>query len=175
MADQSTIQATHDESESGSKMFVFDALKPLLVSEKNVADEEKLLNSIEADRGMTTGQLVWDYMDVVDAKSSALLTHISIFAALAGILFASKSPGDSGYWITGLEFLLLCLCATLCLRCLRIIGPGQRRKFQEFGAVQGAIREMIYRRKIYVFCREAAGILALTIICSEAYFRLLAS
>jgi hypothetical protein len=65
-------------------------------------------------------------MSVIDAKSSALLTHVSIM--LAVIAFLLGSPGHDGWkWILTGELAAFSAVGVLLLRCVDIIGPPFRR------------------------------------------------
>ncbi|MEP2472554.1 MAG: hypothetical protein ABJH45_13450 [Paracoccaceae bacterium] len=154
-------------------MFVIDLfLKPLLTSEAEIERELKFYAPIEKLRGMSTGQLVWEYLDIIDAKASALLTHISIFAALAGLLYTSESDGTwEKNWL-GAEFVAMGLIAIICLRCLRTLSADSRAKAHDeedasdFWMHEGT-KELIYRRKLFAFYRESVSFLAIAVIITE--------
>lgn len=154
-------------------MFVIDLfLKPLLTSEAGIEKELKFYAPIEKLRDMSTGQLVWEYLDIIDAKASALLTHISIFAALAGLLYTSAGDGTWEKSWLGAEFLAMCLVAIICLRCLRTLSADSRtmedneQEASDFWMREGT-KELIYRRKLFAFCRESASFLAIAVLITE--------
>lgn len=63
-------------------------------------------------------------MDVIDQKSSALLTHVSIMLAVVAFMI----PDTSGIWRIALTFELVAflLVAMLLLRCVDVMGPPFR-------------------------------------------------
>ncbi len=154
-------------------MFFLDRLlKPLLTNEKAIEHELEFLGSIEKLREMSKGQLVWDYLDIIDAKAAALLTHISIFAALAAVLYTGAEAGTwEKHWL-GAEFLAMCLVAIICLRCLRTLSSDSRQTPAEDDdeldyRLREGTKELIYRRRLFSACREAASILAFAVLVTE--------
>ena len=66
-------------------------------------------------------------VDVIDRKTSALLTHVSIIIAVIAFLAEKSSLGPLRY-IYSAELVLYIAVAVACLRCVRIIGPHSLMK-----------------------------------------------
>lgn len=156
-------------------MFFFDYfLKRLLVSECSVTKEIDRLDARLDLRGQSKGDEVWDYMNVIDAKASAMLGHISIFAAVAGILLSTTESEPKIRIVLSIEFTALLFLTFLCLRCIRIIASSAVDTKDEENPVDKAVlregvREMLYRRRIYVFVHETTGVVTLAMIATALF------
>ena len=138
-------------------------LKSLIVSNKLVEAEIERLKLRDKIRGHKVGDEVWDYLDVIDAKASALLGHISIFAAVAGYLLSTTEEVSLFRTALTVEFISLLFLTFLCLRCLRIIVPSPNETSAET-VYRSAVREMLYRRRVYVFVHAMSGLVTLAMI-----------
>lgn len=147
-------------------MLGFDmALKRLIVPDGHVDIEIERLRVRSPLRSHTDGDEVWEYLDVIDAKASAMLGHISIFAAVAGLLLTTTDDASQLRLALSIEFVALLFLTFLCLRCLRIIVPTKKETSDDI-VYRSAVREMLYRRRIYVFVHEVTGIVTLTMIAT---------
>ena len=102
-------------------------------------------------------------MDVIDTKASALLAHLSIFAAVAGILLGQSDPESNLRLLLLGEFISLLVLAIICLRCLRMLLPSDVTSEDDI-ILRQAMGEMLYRRKIYIFAHEASGLVTIFLI-----------
>ena len=65
-----------------------------LRAEGDLEQTRKVVAVQSAKRGITPTQVVWDLLDVIDTKASALLTHISLMATVVGLILAGVA--DTG-------------------------------------------------------------------------------
>ena len=150
-------------------MFILDfTLKRMIVPARAVDAEIERLKVRLNLRGHTKADEVWEYMDVIDAKASAMLGHISIFAAVAGLLLSTSQEPSSIRLALSIEFVSLLFLTFLCLRCLRIISPSKKETSEET-EYRSAVREMLYRRRIYVFVHELSGVITLAMIATATF------
>ena len=112
-----------------------------------------------------TGGALYD-MDVIDSKSSALLTHISIILAVLAVLINNESTAR---WFFTVEFVLYALNATILLRCVDILGPPFRAvpsedtDLRSYGHMEGLIR-----RTVYQFALRSAAVLTVVLVIGVA-------
>lgn len=102
-------------------------------------------------------------MSVIDAKSSALLTHVSIM--LAVIAFLLGSPGHDGWkWILTGELAAFSGVGVLLLRCVDILGPPFRRIPPQSQLVDYYREETMLRRALFQGMVRAVRILTVSLI-----------
>ena len=65
-----------------------------LRAEGDLEQTRKVVAVQSAKRGITPTQVVWDLLDVIDTKASALLIHISLMATVVGLILAGVA--DTG-------------------------------------------------------------------------------
>jgi len=130
---------------------IADADKALLALAKwrarNVDDEafDELSMNV---RNVSREEIHFSFLIAVDAKSSALLTHISIMIAFSIVLFESAKSNVYLKYLVGLEAIAYVLLACLCLRFIRILGP--RRVGRTTDDYLRALKtEVIFRRELY--------------------------
>jgi hypothetical protein len=82
-------------------------------------------------------------MSLIDAKSSALLTHVSIMLAVVAVLLAQPNT-PAWRWIFTAELIAFSVVGVLLLRCVDILGPPFRRLSPD---AEGGLEEL-YRREI---------------------------
>ena len=88
------------------------------------------------------------FLASIDAKSSALLTHISIMIAFSIVLYESVKSNVYLKYLVGLEAVAYILLACLCLRCIRVLMPHLAVKTSD--EYRQAIEdEVTFRREIY--------------------------
>lgn len=89
-------------------------------------------------------------MSVIDAKSSALLTHVSIMLAVIAVLLAQPNSATWRWIYTG-ELIAFSAVSVLLLRCVDILGPPFRRLRPDAdGALEEYYRnEILLRRSIF--------------------------
>jgi hypothetical protein len=93
-------------------------------------------------------------MSVIDAKSSALLTHVSIMLAVIAVLLAQPN-GATWKWIFTSELIAFSGVSVLLLRCVDILGPPFRRlspdaegKLEEFYRTETLLRRAIFQAMV---------------------------
>ncbi len=90
-------------------------------------------------------------MSLIDAKSSALLTHVSIMLAVVAVLLAQ--PNSAMWkWIYTAELIAFSVVGVLLLRCVDILGPPFRRllpgadgELEEFYRTEILLRRAIFQ------------------------------
>ena len=89
-------------------------------------------------------------MSLIDTKSSALLTHVSIMLAVIAVLLA-QSNGAAWKWILTAELIAFSVVSVLLLRCVDILGPPFRRLLPDAdGELEEHYRnEVLLRRAIF--------------------------
>lgn len=89
-------------------------------------------------------------MSVIDAKSSALLTHVSIMLAVIAVLLAQPNSA-TWTWIFTSELIAFSAVSVLLLRCVDILGPPFRRLRPDAdGTLEEYYRhEILLRRSIF--------------------------
>jgi hypothetical protein len=105
-------------------------------------------NSIhESDRD----HVLYD-MSIIDNKSSALLTHVSVMLAVVAVLL-SESDGIWSLLLTA-ELIAFSFVGLILLRCLAIMGPPRRRVPADDRLVMIYRSEVLLRRTIYQRMRQ---------------------
>jgi hypothetical protein len=100
------------------------------------------------------------FFTAVDAKSSALLTHISIMIAFSIVLFESVKSNVYLKYLVGLEAVAYVLLACLCLRCIRVLAPRLAVKTSD--EYRQAIEdEVIFRRELYELTLNLVSIITI--------------
>ncbi len=129
---------------------VFKTLDPFLQSYLINSDDDplqyykKLENADNADR-------IWQDLRSIDAKSSGLLTHISVMFVVLGFLAADANNIVLRVLLT-LEFLAYIFAAMLLLRCLDMTGPplndlpGDSAEIRMVQAREALLRKTVYVR-----------------------------
>ena len=89
-------------------------------------------------------------MSLIDAKSSALLTHVSIMLAVIAVLLAQPNSA-TWKWIYTAELIAFSVVSVLLLRCVDILGPPFRRLLPDAdGGLEEYYRtEILLRRAIF--------------------------
>jgi hypothetical protein len=89
-------------------------------------------------------------MSLIDAKSSALLTHVSIMLAVIAVLLAQPNT-PVWKWIYTAELIAFSIVGVLLLRCVDILGPPFRRLVPDAeGQLEEFYRaEILLRRTIF--------------------------
>lgn len=106
-------------------------------------------------------------MDVIDGKSSALLTHVSVMlAVVVGILFTVSDDANSLFSIIlKTEVVLYASVALFLLRCVDVMGPPFRRVDGEMEAVNIKYRnEILIRRAIYQLMARLVFVLTFILV-----------
>ena len=147
-------------------MLVVDLiLKPLVAPESSIDKELESLALRSEFRSQSVGDEVFEYLDVIDTKASALLGHISIFSAVAGLLLSLSEAQTWTRLALTVEFIVLLTLTFLCLRCLRLITPKQTLTTDQL-VLRDAVREMLYRRRVYIFTHEVSGMVTIALIAT---------
>jgi len=104
-------------------------------------------------------------MSLIDAKSSALLTHVSIMLAVIAVLLAQPNSA-TWKWIFTAELIAFSLVGVLLLRCVDILGPPFRRLTPDAtGKLEEHYRrEVLLRRAIFQGMVRAVRFLTVCLI-----------
>jgi hypothetical protein len=104
-------------------------------------------------------------MGIIDAKSSALLTHVSIMLAVVAVLLTQPNAA-SWRWIYTGELIAFSAVGVLLLRCVDILGPPFRRLPREpAGGLEQYYRtEAMLRRAIFQAMVRAVRLLTVLLI-----------
>lgn len=128
---------------------VFKPLDPIIKTCLNPDQDpvqyyEKLENAENVDK-------IWQDLRSIDAKSSGLLTHISVMFVVLGFLAADVDNTFLQILLT-IEFLAYIFAAMLILRCLDMTGPplndlpGDSAQIRTVQAIEALLRKTIYVR-----------------------------
>lgn len=128
--------------------------------ERKFADVRKDINHIN--------HILHD-MVIIDTKSSALLTHVSVMLAVViGMLFTLIGPNESGSFLAYLlkiEMVAYAVVAMVLLRCLDIMGPPFRKLRNEMREIDAQYhQEIIVRRAIYQLMSRVVFILTVVLV-----------
>ncbi|NBQ69780.1 MAG: hypothetical protein EBU46_13530 [Nitrosomonadaceae bacterium] len=128
--------------------------------ERKFADVRKDINHIN--------HILHD-MVIIDTKSSALLTHVSVMLAVViGMLFTLIGPNESGSilaYLLKVEMVTYAVVAMVLLRCLDIMGPPFRKLRNEMHEIDAQYhQEIVIRRAIYQLMSRVVFILTVVLI-----------
>ncbi|MCG7755836.1 MAG: hypothetical protein LZF63_04160 [Nitrosomonas sp.] len=128
--------------------------------ERKFADARKDINHIN--------HILHD-MVIIDTKSSALLTHVSVMLAVViGMLFTLIGPKESGSilaYLLKVEMVTYAVVAMVLLRCLDIMGPPFRKLRNEMHEIDAQYhQEIVIRRAIYQLMSRVVFILTVVLI-----------
>ena len=93
-------------------------------------------------------------MDIIDSKSSALLTHISIMFLVLGFFITDKGNPWFIHFLLLIEFIAYLVVSMVLLRCIDIMGPPFRQlpedeeELKKTYYLEVALRREIYHRSI---------------------------
>ncbi|MEP6619019.1 MAG: hypothetical protein ABJE47_06890 [bacterium] len=106
-------------------------------------------------------------MSVIDAKSSALLTHVSIMLAVVAV-FLGQQNGVLWKWVFTVELAAFSVVAVFLLRCVDILGPPFRRlPIGAEASIEGVYRdEVLWRRAIFQGMVRAVRLLTVALIAA---------
>lgn len=103
-----------------------------------------------------------DFSDSIDAKCSALLTHISIMIALLVAIIAINPQPSFATWkkvLIVVEIVFYLTVAVGCLRCVKISGLPHSKQSAEL-----IFQLALYKRNLYSKCNSLVTILTLVLI-----------
>ncbi|MBL8500846.1 MAG: hypothetical protein JNL77_09760 [Nitrosomonas sp.] len=128
--------------------------------ERKFADARKDINHIN--------HILHD-MVIIDTKSSALLTHVSVMLAVViGMLFTLIGPKENGSilaYLLKIEMVTYAVVAMVLLRCLDIMGPPFRKLRNEMHEIDAQYhQEIVIRRAIYQLMSRVVFILTVVLI-----------
>jgi hypothetical protein len=106
-------------------------------------------------------------MSIVDTKSSALLTHVSVMIAVVAIFLQTNPPRQWQTMLT-IELTLFSLVAVVLLWCVDIMGPPRRQIPSESSEEVTRIyrKEILKRRAIYQLSLRTVRFLTLALIAT---------
>lgn len=118
-----------------------------------------------ARRGMENIDEILHDMAIIDSKSSALLTHISLMFVVVGFFLSESKDQEIIQLLLLVEFVIYAITATILLRCVEIMGPPVRKIPNE----KDVLKEIYYfeitlRRGVYQYCLRSALILTAALI-----------
>jgi hypothetical protein len=90
------------------------------------ADQEEFLTFFRTQarvRNEGPGNTVYLYLDNLDQKTSALLTHVSLIMAVATLLFTNVPAKTPWKFVAGVEVVLYMAIGLGCLTCVDILTP----------------------------------------------------
>jgi len=127
---------------------VFKSLDHLLIKKLEITpDREKEFYSIR-ERTKDTKDILYD-MDIIDSKSSALLTHISIMFVVLGF-FLNEQNSFIVQAALLIEFVSYLIVGMLLLRCIDVMGPPFRIPPNDDAELKATYYiEVTLRREIY--------------------------
>lgn len=103
-------------------------------------------------------------MSVIDAKSSALLTHVSIMMAVVAV-FLSQPNGSHWTWVLTVELVMFSVVAMFLLRCIDIMGPPLRPVPQDAEKATAYYRrEILVRRGILQWMIRLVLLITLAVV-----------
>lgn len=109
-------------------------------------------------------------MDIIDSKSAALLTHVSVMLAVIAVLITQSE--SVWRWIMIAELTAFCLVGMLLLRCVDVMGPPYRvPPDDEENLRETYCDEVLLRRGVYqAMLRTVFGLTAalIAIVISKA-------
>ncbi len=111
------------------------------------------------------GKTILGYLDDIDTKVGALLTHVSIMLAVATIIFQQIKFEHS--WIklaAGLEVIGYIFITLWCITCINIISPDSKFKSAE-DYYEHSLNTVKYRHFAYKFCYKATILLTIVLGC----------
>ena len=96
-------------------------------------------------------------MQIVDSKSSALLTHVSIMLVVASFFLPEGGEPDHYVFLIYAELIGLAAVALILLRCVDIMGPGLRKEYGNGSGINDDLNlihriwsyEILIRRTLY--------------------------
>jgi hypothetical protein len=123
--------------------------------ESDLADRRRSVKDIE--------HILYD-MDVVDSKSAALLTHVSIMLAVIVVLINSSTQRVWQLIMTG-ELVSFSIVGMLLLRCVDVMGPPLRPPLGNDEELNlSYCREVLIRRAVYQTMVRTVFVLTLGLI-----------
>ncbi len=104
-------------------------------------------------------------MAILDSKSSALLTHISLMFVVVSFFLSESKGQELVQCLLLVEFVFYAITATMLLRCVEIMGPPIRK----IPADEASLKNIYYleitlRRGVYQYCLRAALVLTAALI-----------
>lgn len=103
-------------------------------------------------------------MNIIDSKSSALLTHVSIMLAVVVVLI-SLAPGKIWEVIMTLELIAFTIVGMLLLRCVDVMGPPYKMPPEDpEEATEMYQKEILLRRGIYQTMVRVVFVLTIILI-----------
>lgn len=122
----------------------------LLVGSKALSEERKYLQVQSQAKGETLANTSLYLLDIIDAKTQALLAHVSMMIAVLSLFATFVIKSGTAHFVLILEIIGYVVIAIGLLRCVRIIGPemGFSTTADEYNDRIGA--ETCFRRRLYV-------------------------
>jgi len=142
---------------------VFECLDMLLKKWLKIGHEREKLYFETRQKAEGIKDILYD-MDIIDTKSGALLTHISIMFVVLGFFLSSEN-----HWLISIvlliEFIGYLLVAMVLLRCIDIMDPPFRQLPTELEELKITYyTEVTLRREIYHRSVRAVYILTACLI-----------
>lgn len=150
---------------------MFRFLDKLILWLFRVKSEEEVNYAETRDKVSQIKHILYD-MDIIDSKSSALLTHVSLMiAVLIGLMIVGL--GEEHYFIRLLlrvEIVIYIIIAMFLLRCVDIMGPPFR-KLKTISKVVNIEyhKEVLLRRTIYQSMLRIVFLLTALLVLAAAF------
>ncbi len=129
---------------------VFKSLDPILKTWLNPSDRDPVAYYDKLESAQRVDH-IWQDLRSIDAKSSGLLTHISVMFVVLGFL-ASEVDNIFLQVVLTLEFIAYIFSAMVLLRCLDMTGPplkdlpDNHTEIRQLQAAEALLRKAVYVR-----------------------------
>jgi hypothetical protein len=121
----------------------------VLTSPRDTGQNGRILDDTEA--GLSTFEFSRQEIAFIDAKASAVLTHVSVMVATAGILMSYVAQSALERTIMVSELALYLLIAVLCIRCI-MHPPNWQADLSHPEVLREINGEVLYLRRLVYFC-----------------------
>lgn len=130
----------------------------LEVKKKRTAIERRFLDrsgALRADDGK--GAAVYYWLDVLDNKTSSLLSHVSIMMAVLSIFFGETEAGTLVRTLVVVELFCYLLISLGCLLVVFVITPNDNHASAD-EELERSIAVLMWRRRMYNVCMVATWV-----------------
>lgn len=128
------------------------------IDQKILSEFSEFFDQQEAHQELKRGEALFRYMDDLDNKSAALLTHVSMLVAAVSIMLSVYDDLPTRILLL-IEAGLYIFIASGLLRCIAIIHPGNIdvKKYPDDVMTEAIGRLLVYRRaRVFAILTTAA-------------------
>jgi len=134
---------------------------------QTISDRKSFYSMFDEARSTAEGRSMFYILDVIDQKTSSLLTHVSVMVGVVSFLFGRHNSGL--YHYIYLAELVVYLIVTLgCLRAIFITNERSEQSHDAAELLEANINETDRRRRIYILSLDVTikttFVLVLTLI-----------